>query len=822
MGSGCKLPESYWKPLLDPGHEEEESLGLEQQVCHNLRLRDIFAVHAAEESRSEYVPSDCQFLFEPSPTDGVTTPTLVQRCGQFLQRLCDEFCRLQRAGFAADYYSMIVENPSHVDVLQVIRIHLSTVLTCARALKEPQLAPTQVRDQAVTLLRLLGLDPSSLIQPPIEDLLGFSCAILALGLASYTGSHCCDFSTPIWKKAITIFEFFNVDKLRALCGMAFSQQQLACLDEFVGGPVWALVRSASEANRKQYRLSINLADFADLWGPIWAVPTPDGSQLQAVHTERGLLYRVWDPNSEQNSTKPELTFHWIRIQHPSSSAAWSPQACNLHNSQAPSMTPAQEDLPPTTFLPFPSDAQLLVGASLADDMSFNQVWDSSHCQRIPQHTAPQQKGYGIRSKLQNGLPLHSTTPTARSRSGEPHDTRQMGLAQQPATATARSLGRSPRLRRNNDCTIDFRVLNGELNGVLEFAGVQDEVYRSESYQVGIQGGKLLTGNANKSWKRQPARTWKSMVVHHSSMGLPLLPVLNLHLGLQISTCTGNAQRVTLWQALKIAFMSRDIEGNRVTKNEFCKHSIGDPRCIQQCWGLPLSQEDLRTVKAIVEHDGSRPSWEDFLRNVIPARLDLLQRTGFGDDGTLRAWWPFTASPRTVRMSEAFKKWKPLLEDTPRSAVFAAMSSQCLNYKGTDQVSADARRIVEAICDNSDSSPVSPVLLTVISLNPEVIDKGRYWEGNSTILGRKRIVPYPEENFRFRTTALLQIRNDGSPGQLAIFLDSDEVIFHSRDLLRSRHEELTDMQCVGPHLMSVCVGTFPTKCLLSRGRYLVRH
>jgi hypothetical protein len=60
--------------------------------------------------------------------------------------------------------------------------------------------------------------------------------------------------------------------------------------------------------------------------------------------------------------------------------------------------------------------------------------------------------------------------------------------------------------------------------------------------------------------------------------------LKLKVGLEISTCTGNAQRVTLWDSLRLSHAKVNGQAASIfqTGETLCKHDIEDKDCIHSC------------------------------------------------------------------------------------------------------------------------------------------------------------------------------------------------------------------------------------------------
>jgi hypothetical protein len=142
-------------------------------------------------------------------------------------------------------------------------------------------------------------------------------------------------------------------------------------------------------------------------------------------------------------------------------------------------------------------------------------------------------------------------------------------------------------------------------------------------------------------------------------------MLRLRVGLEVSVCTGNAQRISLWEALRLAnvfFGSTSSIQSRIPEVATCSHQIGDTLCVQECW---------------VRSDGPKPITNKDARVYILTALSNLQFTGLDKDNALHLWWPFTQEPNTLPVTN---NWVHMLKDSRDSATFAVMSPRCLEYE----------------------------------------------------------------------------------------------------------------------------------------------
>lgn len=94
---------------------------------------------------------------------------------------------------------------------------------------------------------------------------------------------------------------------------------------------------------------------------------------------------------------------------------------------------------------------------------------------------------------------------------------------------------------------------GWLNlGVMSWVWVQtfNLLSHSDGYTIGANAGKYATVTFKKAWKRRPDWTQKDILLNWFKCESTYLhPYLKLNVGLEVSTCTGNATRTSLWNAL---------------------------------------------------------------------------------------------------------------------------------------------------------------------------------------------------------------------------------------------------------------------------------
>lgn len=88
-----------------------------------------------------------------------------------------------------------------------------------------------------------------------------------------------------------------------------------------------------------------------------------------------------------------------------------------------------------------------------------------------------------------------------------------------------------------------------------------------------------------TWKRIPGRSHKDGILLWCKRKGDVTPIWGLHLGIEISLCTGNARRVTLWEAVILLHAQREAQGRDLDHDTRCLHKPGDPDCLPAVtWG----------------------------------------------------------------------------------------------------------------------------------------------------------------------------------------------------------------------------------------------
>lgn len=235
------------------------------------------------------------------------------------------------------------------------------------------------------------------------------------------------------------------------------------------------------------------------------------------------------------------------------------------------------------------------------------------------------------------------------------------------------------LTHNLDCQSDIARIQAHIHHQLPIAGTCKEHVTGGDYEVQMTGGQFVNVSLVKKFKRYPMRTRKmSLIEECKNPKVKLIPLLKLRIGLEVSACTGNAQRVTLWDALRLS-QKRPCHPGRVS---YCDHEVADKNCIRSCWTRCSPTDDVDS-DVNIPRESSKMGTADVRRLIIDAII-ALEHTGIDHEGNLQACWPFTDIRRTrcIKRSTGNESnnWLRAVEDTREVATFAVVSQRCLEFQ----------------------------------------------------------------------------------------------------------------------------------------------
>ena len=322
-------------------------------------------------------------------------------------------------------------------------------------------------------------------------------SLLRMALLTYAESLCCDSGQSGWDTVPSEPIRNNGDA--TFEPLFLYRRRLACLDSFVGGPIWCFGRDVRASTAW---LSISIEQFADVWGPLYVVPASYGFEtLLAVRTEGGILIR----SSEEQCSPPqhldETLIHWVAI---------SPSRLQRSGLERP-------------------ETRLAFRSTLGDS--------------LPQTLQP----FSATGRLLIGNPTRSAASSTTITSSTPSS------AQNCLSVTVNSL---PGFRHNTSCPLTLEDYGRTMSCRLRPAGARQEVYLPEEYQASLGGGQYVNVGVTRIWKKRPARTYKTMILDYfskpNSRPKAILSILRLTVGLEMSACTQNARRVSLEDVLKLS------------------------------------------------------------------------------------------------------------------------------------------------------------------------------------------------------------------------------------------------------------------------------
>ncbi|KIW16790.1 hypothetical protein PV08_03980 [Exophiala spinifera] len=135
--------------------------------------------------------------------------------------------------------------------------------------------------------------------------------ILALGVTSSVKSHTSSFvrsASPRLQEACSIQVGSNIK-------IALKKQRLACLDTFVGGPIWVFQGIDQTDPGAGLYISTYLSDFAELWGLARVrYATPQKAAAIEIDTLGGTIRSIGDvrtPSSAPECLEDEVLCHWF-------------------------------------------------------------------------------------------------------------------------------------------------------------------------------------------------------------------------------------------------------------------------------------------------------------------------------------------------------------------------------------------------------------------------------------------------------------------------------------------------------------------------------
>ena len=189
----------------------------------------------------------------------------------------------------------------------------------------------------------------------------------------------------------------------------------------------------------------------------------------------------------------------------------------------------------------------------------------------------------------------------------------------------------------------------------------------ETHNLNLGASKIVNVSYTAGIKRIPARTLKAMLILDWSSESPSPQGLDSYLGLEISACTGNAQRVKLWEILNVKEVQSFIQVAMVDE-------LPDNVMISGFWDAFRKDFDY-----LIRRWNTNETFRIAARRVIRKVIQKLDSTGIDEDKRLRAWWPDEKAHRAFKFDPNHHRWVHMLDDSNTTAVFAIISKRCFQY-----------------------------------------------------------------------------------------------------------------------------------------------
>lgn len=213
------------------------------------------------------------------------------------------------------------------------------------------------------------------------NIMGILNPILALGILSYTGSHVRPFNKAVLNITNSIFEIDPLIRLRP--------RQTACLDEFLGGPLWVFEfewrQGPTLSSSFAVIPSITIDDLAHLWGPVW-VRTANGLPdfVRQIHMVRGHIdiAPIQDLDFARNLLKVtyrhEIVCHWYSGDNSGTSKcqSWQNDVASFIDHH-PELWMAWESGDADSWLTMRKDSRLLIAG--AEENSWHDLHLNQNC-----------------------------------------------------------------------------------------------------------------------------------------------------------------------------------------------------------------------------------------------------------------------------------------------------------------------------------------------------------------------------------------------------------------------------------------------------------
>ena len=222
---------------------------------------------------------------------------------------------------------------------------------------------------------------------------------------------------------------------------------------------------------------------------------------------------------------------------------------------------------------------------------------------------------------------------------------------------------------NQRCSVPTSEVRTRLReaGRLCIVGASKPYHYNDSNQYQLQVGYGgVNASAMRQYKRVPGQSLKDILIELWAMEPDIRdPKLleDLH-GVEISTCTNNAQRVSLVKILRLNCMHHLLRDFNWRDPGYCMEHF-------------LTLEDTLRPKRLLD-----PLFKQKFDYAVMLGLKMLSKTGVDRQDNLRIFLSSTCTPKPELATMVSKEhsWIGLLKDTTTECTMAAFGDSCLEFK----------------------------------------------------------------------------------------------------------------------------------------------
>ena len=544
------------------------------------------------------------------------TLTCLGDCLHCFQNWQEALGYLQSQGFCGSIMSLLVEDQDQNEIASAFHISLDQIDFFISRLQSYM---DSLDEQAIMKLtkkwiqQILNVQDGAFADVDLMGSVRILCQVLSIGLVSFSGSHVCRFDDNLWDQQMEEIPI-------GFHGYAFKPRKLACLEDFIGGPAWVLSKDRYPAETLEHPRRPNGG-----YGP----PPQGRETLQETQKEPyGEPPMAWKPLQEQSQLGMKVSFTVQDLQE-----LWGPVSLVGGTGDEGPVIRTERGF----IVPVPGKVQCAL--------------------------------YGVECHWTTEIPDHLSreSPDVRILL---HNTSKILIG----TTTKPDIG----LVINEKCKSSMPLIQQQIAYRLQYPGTCKSRYVSDGFDVQLVGGQYVTAGLLKKYKRIPRRTLKAMLVEDCpKLDTRLMPLLNLRVGLEVSVCTGNAQRVTLWDALRLS----QTGAQAIDNTSCCTHEVGDKDCIGLCWTRWQSNDEIDSLGGIPKPNKHLSGAE--ARRVIISSIFALEHSGVDSEGNLQVCWPFSHSPVNYPILPSSPReshhWFPVVKDSRDTSSFVVFSQRCLEF-----------------------------------------------------------------------------------------------------------------------------------------------